>query len=631
MVKSGKTASLLTCLFLSQLNVSNSQEIASLQLSEADFFTDFPVVLTATRLKQPQKNSPIATTVIDREMIEASGFTEIADILRLAPGMLVNYNGNLPVVGYQFLYDEYRVRMQVLVDGRSVYTPILGIMNWSQLGITLDDIERIEVIRGPSSSSYGPNAAVGVVSIITRHASLDKGTKITANIGSRGLREAFVKYGDSAGKLDYKLSMANKQSEGFKDRYDDSDISILNFRGDYLLGNKDQLTFHLNYNSSELGDDAPFSDWSHPDHDREIDTQSQQVKWTRTVDDKNEFVLKYYHQKYEDSNHYLSDPVPAEPDFFDIVGDRIFVNEDITSIRKNLEFSHTYYGEKLNLSWGGTYRKDKTMAPHYLYQSQIDSVTTKQLFLNTEYAITPDNILNFGVVYDDSDTSDTTTSPRIAFNHHVNKNHTLRISYSKSTRSPFIFEEYTNYYIPGFSTPPSVLPIPDRFPWVDYRDLDPERITSAEIGYFAVLNNNKTEIDLRYYENEISDIIFFYFNENPAILTAELLAADGIFFDNLDAFKQSGFEVSISHKFNKSRVIFNYAHTNIVGETEVTYDEYQSGAPKDVASLLAIHDFSDSLTGSLGFYYTGKFKQLSSSVQQDVRRRLGYASFSMEF
>ena len=127
-----------------------SQENTVSQITESDFFTDFPVVLTATRLKQPQKDAPIATTIIDREMIEASGFTEIPDLLRLAPGMLVNYDsGHVLAAGYQFLFHRYTVRMQIIVDGRSVYTPTFGEVPWTQLGITIDDIERIEVIRGP--------------------------------------------------------------------------------------------------------------------------------------------------------------------------------------------------------------------------------------------------------------------------------------------------------------------------------------------------------------------------------------------------------------------------------------------------------------------------------------------------
>lgn len=616
MVKIVKISSLVVCLLISHLNPANSQDIAALQLSEDDFFTDFPVVLTATRLQQPQKDSPIATTIIDRKMIEASGFTEIADLMRLAPGMLVNYDGNQPVVGYPFLYHKFTVRMQVLVDGRSVYTPIFGEMPWTQLGITIDDIERIEILRGPSSSSYGPNAMTGVISIITRHASLDKGAKVKVNVGKNGLREEFIRYGNKSGKFDYKVSIGNRQSEGFDERNDDTRISIFNFRGDYQVTQKDNFIFHITYNKGEFDQEEGVNpDWNNPLHDRDILHQEQHVKWAHTFENNNELIVQYYHQKRVDNNSYLTAPVPLTAETFDIAGDIIFVNENVITERQNLEIAHTLYGEDYSVSYGAIIREDMTEAPQYLYQSDVDTVSTEQFFINTEYRVNQKNIINAGIMHDHSDTSDTTTSPRISFNHHLTDNQTIRISYAKSTRSPFIFEEYTNYVVPGYTTPPGHPLYPLRPGWVDAVDLDPEELSSKEIGYIGLFNNKSTEIDLRYYESTLEDIV----NISPDV--AASIIAGGLFFDNTDSINMSGFEASISQKYKNSRLRFNFAHTNIVGKTAIAYDQYEAGAPKESASLLAMHDFSDTLSGSLGFYYTGGFKQLGSGNHQDSRRR----------
>ncbi|MCW8911318.1 MAG: TonB-dependent receptor plug domain-containing protein, partial [Gammaproteobacteria bacterium] len=237
--------------------ISLAQELVIAELTENDYFGDLPVVLTTTRLKQSKKNSPTATTIIDREMIEASGFTEIADLLRLAPGMLVNYDsGHIANAGYQFLYDRYRVRLQVLVDGMSVYTPLFGEMPWTQLGITIDDIDRIEVIRGPSSASYGPNAMTGVISIITKHAVLDSGISLKANQGSMGRSEQFLTMGDTSGNLDYKLSLAARKDDGFENRYDEKDLGVAYFRGDYQATDNDVVTFYFNYSSGDYQEDS---------------------------------------------------------------------------------------------------------------------------------------------------------------------------------------------------------------------------------------------------------------------------------------------------------------------------------------------------------------------------------------
>jgi iron complex outermembrane receptor protein len=164
-------------------------------LSEDAFLDDMPIVLSASRLPQPIENAPIATTIIDRQMIVASGFTEVPDLLRLAPGFIVDYyNGYTQAVGYHTLADRFSRRMQVLVDGRSVYEPGLGAVPWNALALTIDDIERIEVVRGPNAASYGSNSFTSAVNIITRHAVLDRGLSLKTNIGSDGLAEGFVRY-----------------------------------------------------------------------------------------------------------------------------------------------------------------------------------------------------------------------------------------------------------------------------------------------------------------------------------------------------------------------------------------------------------------------------------------------------
>lgn len=95
-------------------------------------------------------------------------------MFRLVPGMYVAYHASYvyttnSMVSYHGLSDAYAHRMQVMVDGRSVYSPLFGGVLWDDIPLALDDIERIEVIRGPNSASYGANSFLGVINIITRH------------------------------------------------------------------------------------------------------------------------------------------------------------------------------------------------------------------------------------------------------------------------------------------------------------------------------------------------------------------------------------------------------------------------------------------------------------------------------
>lgn len=595
--------SLISSLVLAQISLQpiSAQESVTDQLTENDFFNEIPVVLTATRLKQSKKNSPVATTIIDREMIDASGFTDIVDLLRLAPGMLVNYDsGHVGNAGYQFLFDRFTVRMQLLVDGMSVYTPVFGEMPWTQLGITIDDIERIEVIRGPSSASYGPNAMTGVVSIITRHATLDKGVEFKINQGANGRSEQYVTMGDSSGNLDYKLSLGTRKDDGFKKRYDDKDLTIVNLRGDYQASNNDVITFSINHNFGDYQEDgADGLDNSRPDHLKSIVQTSGQGKWVRSFSNGDAFSLSYYHQIYKDKNVFIGDFTS------DGLG-LIPIDESVINNRKNIEVSYSKHSEMFNLSIGALYRKDNSLSPQFLYNIN-KVIKTKQFFVNTELYLNKNNVINLDVLHDHNDTGGSTTSPRIALNHHINNHHTARFSYAESTRSPFVLEEYTNY----------VVDIPDLGPnisiWSDLSDLKPERIRSFDIGYISILNNNATQVDMRIYKNWLTDII-----------TIDSSFGTGGFVQG-DEFSIAGFEATLSHKFKNTKATLNYANSKIkAGDVQnATKNYYKTGGPENIISLLVNHHFSKKLSSSLGYYYTGSYQQLCCEVQQqDPRKRI---------
>ena len=120
------------------------------QAAEDTFFGDLPVVLSASRLMQPQDEAPGATTIIDRAMIRASGARDLAELLRLVPGFQVaSRSGHTPLTTYHGLSDDAPRRMLVRVDGRSAYSPyfVSGI-EWGKISVDIEDIDRIEVFRG---------------------------------------------------------------------------------------------------------------------------------------------------------------------------------------------------------------------------------------------------------------------------------------------------------------------------------------------------------------------------------------------------------------------------------------------------------------------------------------------------
>ena len=124
---------------------------ADQNMTEEDLLGEIPIVMSATRLPQPVSDAPVAMTVIDREMIEASGFVEIPDLFRLVPGFQVglSWQDHHSSVTYHGQSDGLSRRMQVLIDGRIALGATFGIVDWDRLGLIIDDIDRIEIVRGP--------------------------------------------------------------------------------------------------------------------------------------------------------------------------------------------------------------------------------------------------------------------------------------------------------------------------------------------------------------------------------------------------------------------------------------------------------------------------------------------------
>ena len=130
-------------------------------------------VEVTTASKEPEEvwKTPAAVYVLTQEDIRRSGATSIPEVLRLVPGVQVSRIDNDHwAVGIRGFADQFSKSMLVLVDGRSLYTPLFAGVYWAlQDGILLEDVERIEVIRGPGGTLWGANAVNGVINIITKH------------------------------------------------------------------------------------------------------------------------------------------------------------------------------------------------------------------------------------------------------------------------------------------------------------------------------------------------------------------------------------------------------------------------------------------------------------------------------
>src|SRR4051794_16699838 len=157
-------------------------------------------VTSVSKKEQKLSRTAAAVFVINQEDIRRSGATNIPDILRMAPGVDVEQlDANAWAISVRGFNSRYSNKVLVLIDGRTVYTPSFSGVFWEHLDMPLEDIERIEVIRGPGATVWGANAVNGVISIITKASGETSGGLASAGGGSQTKALGLLQYGGKAG------------------------------------------------------------------------------------------------------------------------------------------------------------------------------------------------------------------------------------------------------------------------------------------------------------------------------------------------------------------------------------------------------------------------------------------------
>lgn len=285
------------------------------KLAAADLFNDpsgVPEVLTATRLKQSPAEVPGSISVLDRELIVASGARDIPELMRLVPGMMVGYlSGNQPTVNYHGTSMSGARRLQVLIDGRSVYRPGLASVDWSDLPLALEDVERIEVFRGPNTVSYGANALMGVINIITRAPGESPGTRLKYTAGQRGIRDWYASQSIALEDSDFRLSLSGQEDDGFDHDLDGHALrdgrrlSRFNLNASHSLAPNQSLEWQLaakeGSNQHPYAYRSPFPQV--PDDVDNSDTLAHDyagsLRWNVDLDPRHSFYIQGYAQHWE--------------------------------------------------------------------------------------------------------------------------------------------------------------------------------------------------------------------------------------------------------------------------------------------------------------------------------------------
>ena len=534
-----------------------------------DLFVDsqaVPEVLTATRLKQSPAAVPGSMTVLDSELIKASGARDIPELLRLVPGMMIGYGaGNQPTVNYHGSNVNDARRMQVLIDGRSVYRAGLATVDWSDIPLAMEDIERIEVFRGPNTVSYGANALMAVVNILTRSPADSHGTRLKITRGQRGIDDFYASQGIGWDGGDLRLSLSGMQDDGFDhnlfgaDYRDSRRLTRFNISASHTLDASQSLDWQLSakegsdqrpytykpvfYGITDNGDNSDVNakdyagslrwniDFS-PQHSLYVQGSAQhwdrQQVW-RACDAAISFSQELT-QLWQLNPNYteqlarnITAPIPKgtgeEQRLAGIVkqqwenggkqpvcGD---IDQSTRETRYDLEIQDTLsLTDNLRLLSGVNYRYDRANSQTYFNGSLDDQ--TWRLFGQLEWRADEHWIVQGGAMYESSQLAGDSLTPRMAVNYLITPRHGLRAVYSEAVRSADMLENNVNWsYRVTHLNPPALGQGTGEY-FVKTRgpgNLDQERMRSRELGYNGYFAELDLSVDFKLFHDEISGMI----------------------------------------------------------------------------------------------------------------------------
>lgn len=563
------------------------------EFNEDLFFSEPPLITDASRFTQKQNDSTVATSIIDQEMIEASGAINIVDLLRLVPGFQASHvDGGNFLATYHGLANENPFRLEVRINGFTVNNQFTDGTVWQTLGIEIEDIDHIEITRGSNSSNFGFNSLIASINIITKSPLKEQGTQLRALAGSVDTQGYLLRHAGNLGSVYFRGGIDYKKSSGFDAIDDDTDIYQASFKSYYAPTFQDEIEYEFTYHTG-LNTFVDFEEGI-PGSNRRNKTMRHSLSWDHNYSGKDRLqVLASYDQYISKSDDILVSQNPLFP-LVSRIG-------EIEANRFDIEISAF---NKLNnsIDWllGGGVRHSNIDGETVLQGNQ-DSVsrTSFRLFSGINWKITRSLILETSALFFDSNIDKFSISPRMGINYKLSPNHILRSSIAYSERSPGLLTQHQ------FSQDPNNNFI---FTAAD-PNLTNEKLTSVDLGYRGIFFNSVVTSDFRLFFESLRDGIgATRFDPN------NFGQASGEITDNsLDA-NTYGIETEIKYRITPETFIhLNYGYANSDGaflENNVTnnIESIDKRTPKHTLAILGSHKFNQGFYASSAYYYQSELQ-----------------------
>lgn len=570
------------------------------------YFGDFPVVLSASRLAQPTNEAPAAVTVIDREMIRASGVREVADLLRLVPGMVVGRrSGHSPMLGFHGFGDAYFRQFQVLLDGVSIYSPLYGGVEWGALPLSLADIERIEVVRGPNAATYGANSFLGVVNIITRDPATDHRFQADVLAGENGIGDTAIRHARNLGDLRYRVSLGQRTDRGLDSLPDNRSSNFLNFRGHYRLDTRDELRLQFGYVGG-YGEEGLYTGITNGPRPGRFETKSMQLRWTRADSADEELWVQLDHAERQ---HHERIPYTLNLGLLGTYDYPISYSYDHR--RTDLEIQRTSrLRDGLRGVWGAQWREDGVRSPEFFYTQAWVTSRLVRLFGNLEWRPAESWLLHAGAMFETNTITGGSLSPSAALVYHLTPRDSLRLRIAKARRTPTLFE---NQVYARYDPPAAVVPLlgplaslPLALTRRTVEDLVDEKILSREIAYVGEIPQLRASVDIRAFHDQARDLLSQYQYANSGTILGGVYN-NSLGFRNGDHANVRGVGIDLRLRPWRGAAV-TFAGSRTVIESNNGDTDWATSAPLHTVSLLFAQELPSEISMSLGYYRVGSMR-----------------------
>lgn len=581
-------------------------------------------VTSVSRRAQKLSETPSAIFVITQDDIRRSGATSIPEVLRMAPGVDVARVGtdkwSISIRGFN---GRFANKLQVLIDGRSVYTPLFSGVIWSQQDTMLEDIERIEVIRGPGATVWGANAVNGVINIITKKAADTQGLLFSAGGGS--FEQGFVgaRYGGMLGEStpfrvyakafsrDHSTTLARTSA------HDDWQSVRAGFRVDHTQG-IDQLTLQGDIFANRIGDSLMQPSLAAPFTRLDIvDTTEKggniRLRWDRTFSEKSSIML----QTYYDRVHNQLAPWTRYAESFDV------------------DFQHRLpLFQHHDVTWGLNYR----LYNNKVTETELTAFTPAQrtnhnfsAFIRDDITLRPEKLtLSLGTRLDHNDFTGLEVQPSGRLMFTPDPQNSMWLSVSRAVRIPSRGENdvtIAGRVVPGLPGMPA-FPVPVLMAVQGSHQYHAEKLIAYELGYRRQLTD-KTSIDLAGFFNDYSQLRDFRFGQ--------MIPGNGpiphfilpVLFSNTTTAHSYGFESSVDWRPRDNWRLqgsYSFLHIHTASNPEFRQlDSSTAGAhkanPNHQLSLRSHYDFSEKLQLNLWMRYVSglAFFNIPGYVTMDAK------------